>query len=166
MREVMAYAIMKYFANVQSEVKCATHARRHFTCRRHTSRTEGVLIVPLGTLSSTKQKRLGVASLFVWWERTDSPKGPRVKNSSPNCFCRLRTAHPVLISSPQPKIKRAPTIRWYSSNLVGEDGFEPSKRSATDLQSAPFGHSGTLPYLILLDAQKMELVDGLEPPTC
>ena len=29
--------------------------------------------------------------------------------------------------------------------LVGEDGFEPSKRIATDLQSAPFGHSGTLP---------------------
>ena len=26
--------------------------------------------------------------------------------------------------------------------LVGEDGFEPSKRNATDLQSAPFGHSG------------------------
>ena len=32
--------------------------------------------------------------------------------------------------------------------LVGRDGFEPSKRSATDLQSAPFGHSGTPPYLI------------------
>ena len=30
--------------------------------------------------------------------------------------------------------------------LVGEDGFEPSKLEATDLQSAPFGHSGTLPY--------------------
>ena len=29
---------------------------------------------------------------------------------------------------------------------MGEDGFEPSKRDATDLQSAPFGHSGTLPY--------------------
>ncbi len=29
--------------------------------------------------------------------------------------------------------------------LVGGDGFEPSKRDATDLQSAPFGHSGTLP---------------------
>ena len=28
------------------------------------SRTEGVLIVPQGTLSSTKQKRLAVASLF------------------------------------------------------------------------------------------------------
>ena len=33
-------------------------------------------------------------------------------------------------------------------NMVGEDGFEPSKSSTTDLQSAPFGHSGTLPYLI------------------
>ncbi len=29
---------------------------------------------------------------------------------------------------------------------MGEDGFEPSKQEATDLQSAPFGHSGTLPY--------------------
>jgi hypothetical protein len=34
--------------------------------------------------------------------------------------------------------------------MVGEDGFEPSKRIATDLQSAPFGHSGTPPYLILI----------------
>ena len=30
--------------------------------------------------------------------------------------------------------------------VVEEDGFEPSKLSATDLQSAPFGHSGTPPY--------------------
>ena len=28
---------------------------------------------------------------------------------------------------------------------MGEDGFEPSKLKATDLQSAPFGHSGILP---------------------
>ena len=46
-------------------------------------------------------------------------------------------------------------------SLVGEDGFEPSKRNATDLQSAPFGHSGILPYSF-----NLELVDGLEPPTC
>ena len=32
-------------------------------------------------------------------------------------------------------------------SLVGEDGFEPSKRNATDLQSAPFGPSGILPYV-------------------
>ena len=35
--------------------------------------------------------------------------------------------------------------------LVGEDGFEPSKRNAADLQSVPFGHSGTPPYEILSD---------------
>ena len=29
---------------------------------------------------------------------------------------------------------------------MGEDGFEPSKRYAADLQSVPFGHSGTPPY--------------------
>ncbi len=42
--------------------------------------------------------------------------------------------------------------------MVGENGFEPLKQEATDLQSAPFGHSGTLPF--------MELVMGLEPATC
>ena len=30
--------------------------------------------------------------------------------------------------------------------MVGGDGFEPSKSLTTDLQSAPFGHSGILPY--------------------
>ena len=39
-----------------------------------------------------------------------------------------------------------------------EDGFEPSKRDATDLQSAPFGHSGIPPQL--------ELAIGIEPTTC
>jgi len=38
----------------QCEVKCATHARRHFTTRSIASHTEGVLIVPQGTLSSKK----------------------------------------------------------------------------------------------------------------
>ncbi len=52
--------------------------------------------------------------------------------------------------------------------LVGEGGFEPPKRSATDLQSAPFGHSGILPYVKPTDYKVgfLELVDGLEPPTC
>ena len=45
-------------------------------------------------------------------------------------------------------------------DLVEEGGFEPPKRNATDLQSAPFGHSGTPPYEVV------ELVDGFEPPTC
>ena len=33
--------------------------------------------------------------------------------------------------------------------LVEEGGFEPPKRNATDLQSAPFGHSGTPPNIKL-----------------
>ena len=37
-----------------------------------------------------------------------------------------------------------------NSKLVEEDGFEPSKAELTDLQSAPFGHSGTPPYKILI----------------
>ena len=58
-----------------------------------------------------------------------------------------------------------------ASCLVGEDGFEPSKRNAADLQSVPFGHSGTPPYFVRSVSGSrnapvlMEPVDGLEPPT-
>ena len=37
-----------------------------------------------------------------------------------------------------------------------EGGFEPPKRNATDLQSAPFGHSGTPPYQIVLRNNKVD----------
>ena len=46
------------------------------------------------------------------------------------------------------KKKNRQTPEGFACFLVGEDGFEPSKLEATDLQSAPFGHSGTLPYLV------------------
>ena len=46
------------------------------------------------------------------------------------------------------------------ADVVGRDGFEPSKSVTADLQSAPFGHSGTYPYEIV------ELAMGLEPATC
>ena len=36
----------------------------------------------------------------------------------------------------------------YNTYLMDGGGFEPPKRVATDLQSAPFGHSGTHPYEI------------------
>ena len=51
----MPYGIVKFRAVARSEVKRATHARRHFTKRSIASRTEGVLIVPQGTLSSKKE---------------------------------------------------------------------------------------------------------------
>ena len=33
-----------------------------------------------------------------------------------------------------------------ADDMVGRDGFEPSKSVTADLQSAPFGRSGTYPY--------------------
>ena len=47
--------------------------------------------------------------------------------------------------------------------LVEGDGFEPSKAQLTDLQSAPFSHSGIPPYHV---SCKLELARGIEPPTC
>ena len=41
--------------------------------------------------------------------------------------------------------------------MVVGDGFEPSKAMLADLQSAPFGHSGTPPL------KKLERVRGVEP---
>ena len=35
---------------------------------------------------------------------------------------------------------------------MGEGGFGPPKSVTTDLQSAPFGHSGIPPYKLLLGA--------------
>ena len=47
----------------------------------------------------------------------------------------------------------------------GGEWIRTIEAEATDLQSAPFDHSGTPPYSIF--PQKMvELVDGFEPPTC
>ena len=34
------------------------------------------------------------------------------------------------------------------STELGDDGFEPSKRIAADLQSAPFDHSGNPPSVV------------------
>ena len=43
---------------------------------------------------------------------------------------------------------------------MGESGFEPLKAQLTDLQSAPFGHSGIPPY-ILLKADDRTRTDNL-----
>ncbi len=47
----------------------------------------------------------------------------------------------------------------YSRMMVEGGGFEPPKAEPTDLQSAPFGRSGTPPLY-------MEPAMGLEPATC
>lgn len=44
--------------------------------------------------------------------------------------------------------------------LMEEGGFEPPKSVTTDLQSAPFGHSGTPPYLTIYS---VHLKPGMKP---
>ena len=55
--------------------------------------------------------------------------------------------------------RRCSTPEPLPHNLVEGDGFEPSNAVQTDLQSAPFGRSG-------IPRKKLELVEGIEPPTC
>ena len=69
------------------------------------------------------------------------------------CFCLPR---------PLAETKK-PTHTGRLIVLVGAGGFEPPKSKTTDLQSAPFGHSGTLPnptlviitYIFALSRAKM-----------
>ena len=71
--------------------------------------------------------------------RIRSPAGePRRLQVSPGHL--LRAA--FRIRSPKAEKDQSKRIGLF---LVGEDGFEPSKRNAADLQSVPFGHSGTPP---------------------
>ena len=63
---------------------------------------------------------------------------------------------------------KKPNARALGFFVVGEDGFGPSKSVTTDLQSAPFGHSGIPPYDVRAQTGElsMELVNGVEPSTC
>ena len=50
----------------------------------------------------------------------------------------------------QPLQNKKNELTSINSFLVGEGGFEPPKSLTTDLQSAPFGHSGIPPYSIIV----------------
>ena len=85
--------------------------------------------------------------------------------SSPNRKRFRTTAAAVfLISTVSDQNKGIP--QGYAFILVGDGGFGPPKSATTDLQSAPFGHSGNLPYESSLCVNSLELVIGVEPTTC
>ena len=54
--------------------------------------------------------------------------------------------------------KKSEDLSVFGLFVVGEDGFEPSKRNAADLQSVPFGHSGTPPCSVVNCLLKQNLV--------
>ena len=51
-----------------------------------------------------------------------------------------------VFTTPNPPKYKRKTARFRTVFLVGRGGFEPPKAVPTDLQSAPFGHSGIFPY--------------------
>ena len=100
-----------------------------------------------------------------------SPQSSCKSRRTDSLFCGKATAgqtvhRTVCLDRPFESVAKAQKrhTEWCVSFVVGEDGFEPSKRYAADLQSVPFGHSGTPPYSIFLFVW-LEPVDGLEPPT-
>ena len=134
--------------------------------------------------------------LFLWWERVSFNNlvngypafgAPSVmislfyalpKNSMLYCFYPQSAltltlgarspSNPPSLTNAKEKLRKHLDDASSVISMVGEGGFEPPKSLTTDLQSAPFGHSGTLPYSIdcYTLIKKVELVDGLEPPTC
>ncbi len=68
------------------------------------------------------------------------------RDGSPACF--FVTTSKTDISDKKQKIRTLRRLALSSdfSNVVEEGGFEPPKSKTADLQSAPFGRSGTLPY--------------------
>ena len=74
---------------------------------------------------------------------------------------RMKGVEPPRRKAPDPKSgasANSATSAHSKLFLVEDGGFEPPKSSITDLQSAPFSHSGNPPFL--------ELVIGIEPTTC
>ena len=69
---------------------------------------------------------------------------PASSDSPPDCrILDLRIRPPAIQTHKKTNPERIGLF------VVGEDGFEPSKRNAADLQSVPFGHSGTPPDMWL-----------------
>ena len=83
----------------------------------------------------------------------------KVHNGAVALYATVRTAaYARGISSTLFRTKKESIGISMLSFLVGRGGFEPPKAVPTDLQSAPFGHSGIFP--------RLELVVGVEPTTC
>ena len=88
------------------------------------------------------------------WMKSKSYDFDEIKSvfAPPQRFHLRSRFHPSQVELSRRKtdlVKKAPILyQDWCFFLVEGDGFEPSEQDATDLQSAPFGHSGTPPYEI------------------
>ena len=104
-----------------------------------------LVIVCLSTGPETKKNELMKPSTRSWWGKVDSLFCGK---ATPVAACHRHTAKSRLSNPKIQKNYRANTS--VCSIMVGEGGFEPPKSLTTDLQSAPFGHSGIPPYSIIV----------------
>ena len=141
----MAYAVVKHLLR-KYEAKRAKHFRRklhdakhRFTCVANFMRRKARFI---------EKDRLQKQSVFFWWGRTDSLACGRATAGQTvhRTVCLDRPFESTLQIPKRKKVQHQMVLDF----LVGEDGFEPSKRYAADLQSVPFGHSGTPPAVQLV----------------
>lgn len=115
-------------------------------------------------LSFAQKKKASEFRCFLfWWEEVDSFNSGTDKftcisgASAPKRWFRRNAPRGLhRAESTIPTKKKTPHCDVFF--LVGRGGFEPPKAVPTDLQSAPFGHSGIFP--------RLELVVGVEPTTC
>ena len=104
------------------------------------------------------RKRL--LDIFAWWDKKERADFHQLVLGGGR-WIRLPAGRPFRGSDAPPAHHSLPlpfestgrkekpshlTVQRFS--LVGEGGFEPPKSLTTDLQSAPFGHSGIPPYAI------------------
>ncbi len=90
----------------------------------------------------------------IWWRGTDS--NHRRRSRQIYSLLPLATREPLQGIFILRKCFPNTTFQVLShdkitrNNMVEGDGFEPSKAEPADLQSAPFGHSGTPPGIFIL----------------
>ena len=92
-----------------------------------------------------KKRKTAVSSGFSWWKRVDSLLNYRKVHRTFLPIGSLSASLLEFVSNPHLK-KITGYPKGYPVILVEEGGFEPPKSLTADLQSAPFGRSGTLPY--------------------
>ena len=105
----------------------------------------------VGTKMGTTDKQKALKSCdfkaFCWWGKVISlflrKKSRRLQRATGTL---LRAAFRIHLRL---KSKNSDHPDGCSEFLVGEGGFEPPKSLTTDLQSAPFGHSGIPPYSLV-----------------
>ena len=80
---------------------------------------------------------------------------------------RVRDGHVVDAASKEPFDLLFSPPKFEYGDVVGREGFEPSKAVPTDLQSAPFGHLGTDPRPDTIpDATVLAQDQSRDDPSC